>query len=469
MRLRWCVLATALVLVVTACGGGSSNKSSSSGGGDGLGGDTTTTAAAPGKCDTPLTSPEVGVSPTTITVTVVADVNNSIRPGLFKGSWDGMKAWGDYINSKGGLACRKVVVKQGDSKLSPTDATNAVSAACGDSVALVGTTALFLQQSAVTAMESCKNKAGVTTGIPDIAELQTEAAQQCSPISFATLPSGSSCPYSGSGLRTFHVGYTQYDYYFKKYGASALHGAFVIPKDLPSTIASSMPIFRAENKMGIPSDAEFGESGTAIQTDYTQVAQALKSHNSTYGRNGTDYKGTVLMRKEAQVQGVNTVKVWDCSVQCYDKRLITEGGSAMEGQYVWLNFLPLEDKGANPTLDGFLQYDKTPDGFGAQSFIAGEIFAQAVNDTLTAHAGDPNSITRANLLTSVRAMHHFDAGGMVPPIDVGARKGSTCLVGMQVQNGKFVRVDPAQPGTFDCDGNKPALQLTIDPAKEYKG
>ena len=160
--------------------------------------------------------------------------------------------------------------RHADAKLSPTDANNAVAAACGNSVALVGTTALFLQN--VTAMENCKDKAGAATGIPDLAELQTEVAQQCSPISFATLPSGSECPYSGTGLRTFHVGYTQYDYYFKKFGADALHGVFVIPKDLPSTIASSMPIFRAENQMGIKSDAEFGKSGTAIQTDYTEVA-----------------------------------------------------------------------------------------------------------------------------------------------------------------------------------------------------
>src|SRR5260221_2357781 len=212
---------------------------------------------------------EVGVTPTTITVTVVADVNNSVRPGLFKGSWDGVKAWGDYMNSKGGLACRHVIVKQGDAKLSPTDASNAVAAACGNSVALVGTTALFLQN--VSSMESCKDKAGVATGIPDIADLQTEVAQQCSKISFATLPTGASCPYSGQGPRTFHVGYTQYDYYLNKFGATALHGVFVIPKDLPSTIASTMPIFRAENQMGIKSDAEFGMSGTAIQTDYTQV------------------------------------------------------------------------------------------------------------------------------------------------------------------------------------------------------
>jgi hypothetical protein len=307
------------------------------------------------------------------------------------------------------------------------------------------------------------------TQIPDLAVLQTESAQQCSPVSFATLPTGSSCPYSGTGPRTFHVGYTTYDYYFSKYGANALHGVFSIPKDVASTIAASMPLFRAENRMGIPSDAEFGKSGTAIQTDYTEVAAAIKKYKSTYARNGLDYKGTVLERKEAQVQGVNTVKVWDCSVQCYDKRLIQEGGNAVDLQYVWLNFLPFEDKGANAELDSFLKYDKDPDGFGAQAWIAGEIFARAVNDTMKANNNDPNSITRPNLLTAVRAMHDFDANGMVPKIDVGRRVGSTCLVGMQVQNGKFVRVDPLKPGTFDCDNNKPAMTLTIDPAKEYHG
>jgi hypothetical protein len=465
MRLRWCVLATALVLVVTACGGGSSGGSSSGGG---LGGATTTAPAATSACKTtPLKSTEVGVTPTTITVTVVADVVNGFRPGLFKGSWDGVKAWGDYMNSQGGLACRKVVVNEADSKLASADANNAVAAACGNSVALVGTTALFFDN--VSAMNNCKDKAGQPIGIPDLAELQTESAQQCSPVSFATLPTGSSCPYSGTGPRTFHVGYTTYDYYFSKFGASALHGVFTIPKDVASTIAASMPIFRAENRMGIPSDAEFGKSGTAIQTDYTEVAAAIKAHKSTYARNGLDYKGTVLERKEAQVQGVNTVKVWDCSVQCYDKRLIQEGGNAVEGQYVWLNFLPFEDKGSNAELDAFLKYDKNPDGFGAQAWIAGEIFARAVNDTMKANNNDPNSITRPNLLTAIRAMHDFDANGMVPKIDVGRRVGSTCLVGMQVQNGKFVRVDPLKPGTFDCDNNKPAMTLTIDPAKEYHG
>ena len=41
---------------------------------------------------------------------------------------------------------------------------------------------------------------------------------------------------------------------------------------------------------------------------------------------------------------------------------------------------------------------------------------------------------------------------------------------MQVQNGKFVQVDPAEKGKFDCDNNKPALHAHASTRpKEYHG
>jgi Periplasmic binding protein len=469
MRFRWIAIAVAMVLIAGACGSSGGNSANNS---NDLGGGGTTSPAAgtrPASCSSAtLTSPEVGIDSKTITVTVVADTGSQIKPGLFQGSIDAVKAWGNYINDNGGLACRNVVVKTADSKLSAQDAQNAIVAACSNSIALVGTTALFFQDQGQ--LENCKDKTGKATGLPDIAELQTDPTQQCSKLSFATLPTGSSCPYSGTGPRTFSVGQTQYDYYKKTFPGLALHGVFTIPKDLTSTIASTMPIFRAENQLGIKSDAEFGISGLATQADYTPVVAAIKQHSSNYARNGLDYSGTVLERKEAQAQGVNSVKIWDCSVQCYDKRLISVGGSATENQYVWLNILPMEDgAGANAELGNFLKYDKKPDGFGEQAWVAGEIFAQAVKDTMAAHNDDPNSITRVNLLAALNGLHSFDANGMIPKEDVGAHKGSTCLVGMQVQNGKFVRIDPTQSGQFDCDDNKPAISLTIDPLKEYHG
>jgi hypothetical protein len=197
---------------------------------------------------------------------------------------------------------------------------------------------------------------------------------------------------------------------------------------------------------------------------------AIKDHKSNYASNLLDYTGTVLERKEAAAQGVNDqVKVWDCALNCYDKKLISAGGSAVENQWAWLSFLPLEDKGANPELDALEKYVKNPDSWAMQAWLAAEAFTRAVNDAMKAHNNDPNAITRANILTGLNNLHDFDAGGMTPKLDIGGRKGSVCLVGMQVQNGKFVRVSPTEPGKFDCGGDKPPVTLTIDAAKEYKG
>jgi hypothetical protein len=240
---------------------------------------------------------------------------------------------------------------------------------------------------------------------------------------------------------------------------------YVIPKDLPSTISASTPQFAAQKQNGIKEDQEFGISALDPQSAYTPVVQAIKTNKSTFARNGADYVSTVFMRKEAQVQGVNTVKVWDCSLQCYDQRLISTGGSAVEDQYVWLSFLPFEDKGSNEELDAFLQYNKKPDAFGAQAWVAGEIFAEAVN-AVVAQDG-PNGLTRAAMLDAIKGINDFDAGGFISPTDIGDRKGSNCLIGMQVQDGKFVRINPVEPGKFDCRGK--FYEFSLDPVAAYKG
>ena len=235
-----------IVLVAAGCGGGKK-----------IGGGLTATSTVPANASTTsdqckttqLQSTEVGVSPTTITVTVVADTGSPLRPGLFQGSVDGVKAWAQYINANGGLACRQVVVQAADSKLTSDDAENAITTACGNSLAMVGTTALFLDN--MKPAEQCKDKTGKPVGIPDLAVLQTYAAEQCSPVSFAVLPSSASCPYSGTGVRTFQESTVTQDYYFQKYGKNSLHGVYLVPSDLPSTISASTPLFPADQQLGI--------------------------------------------------------------------------------------------------------------------------------------------------------------------------------------------------------------------------
>jgi hypothetical protein len=103
--------------------------------------------------------------------------------------------------------------------------------------------------------------------------------------------------------------------------------------------------------------------------------------------------------------------------------------------------------------------------FGAQAWVAGEAFAEAVKK-IVAKSG-PNGITRAGMLEAIKQVNDFDAGGFVAPTDIGARKSAGCLIGMQVKSGKFVRVDPVEPGKFDCNGR--IITITMDPVKAYKG
>ena len=455
-RSGWLALAVATTMAVAAC-------SSSGSKGGGLGG-TTTSAKAKDVCTgKTMEASETGISATDIKVTVMADVGSPLSPGLFQGSMDGVTAWADYVNANGGLACRHVVVEQADSKLSADEAKNGITAACGNSVVLLGTSALFLND--MKPAENCKDKAGVATGLPDLPVLQTEPVEQCSKISFAVIPNGGSCPYSGSGVRTFQS-VTPAIEWFKKNVTTDLHGVFVVPADLPSTITSSTPIFGAIEKDGVKKEAEFGASGLWTQSQYTPVVQAIKSNNSTWVMNGLDYAGTVKMRKEAQAQGVNSVKVWACSLQCYAPNFITQGGPAVDKQYAWLQFLPFEDKGSNPSLDAYLKYEPKPDSFSLQAFAAGVLFKQVV-DSIVAKSG-PNAITRKAILDEIGTIHDFSAGGLLVKTDVAGKTPSPCIAIVQVDNGAWVRRDPVTKGTFDCNEPSPITTITLDPLKAYK-
>jgi ABC-type branched-subunit amino acid transport system substrate-binding protein len=456
-RTGWLAVLVALSLAVAACGG------KSSGGSSGLGGATTAPKAKDVCTGKTLTSSEVGISPTTITVTVMADVGSPLSPGLFQGSMDGVSAWAKYVNANGGLACRQVVVKEVDSKLSPDEAKNGIISACGNSVVMLGTTSLFLND--MRPAEGCKDSAGAATGIPDLPVLQTEPVEQCSAISFAVIPQGASCPYSGKGVRTFHA-VTPAIEWFKKNITSDLHGVFVVPNDLPSTITSSTPVFTAITQGGVKQDGEFGISGIATQSQYTPIIQSIKSHNSTWAMNGADFSGTLKMRKEAQAQGVNSVKVWACSLQCYAPNFITQGGSAVENQYAWLQFLPFEDKGANTALDNFLQYDTKPDSFGLQAFAAGMLLQQVVTGIVD--KSGPNAVTRKGIIAGLDTVHDFTAGNMLVPTDIAGKTPSKCIVIVKVENGQWTRVDPIKKGTFDCTEPGAITTLNLDPLKAYK-
>ena len=65
--------------------------------------------------------------------------------------------------------------------------------------------------------------------------------------------------------------------------------------------------------------------------------------------------------------------------------------------------------------------------------------------------GGVNALTRANFLTEAAKIHSFDADGMLATSDIPAKKATPCTSLFQVKGGKFVRVFPKKPATFDCN------------------
>ncbi|HXY94275.1 MAG TPA: ABC transporter substrate-binding protein [Acidimicrobiia bacterium] len=419
------------------------------------------TATGASSNETPKAT-DVGITAKEIHIAVMADVDNTIAPNLFKGSADAVKGFAKYINANGGLAGRKVVVDFLDSQLNPNATKNAEISACANDFAMVGTSSVFL--TSVDDMRSCKDSTGAATGIPDIPFVSTAIVQQCSDESFPVAVPQIICSTKDQHPQTYQASIGRAYYYIKKYG-NDLHGVYVFGSDSKSARDSSFVSGLGQMRaVCCKSDADFDRSGSAQQPEYTPVVQAIKDHNSNYAQCTGQYTCTVLLRKEAAIQGVNTVKVWDCGVQCYDVNFLKAGGQDVEGEYVDTLFLPFLDpkeQKANAMVGNFVKYtgkDKAV-GFGAYAWSAAIAFRDAVNAVVKQDG--VNGLTRKNLFTALNNIHSFDADGMFGRIDLAGRKASPCHVLLQVKNGTFVRVEPTKPGTMEC-GSKNVILNKID-------
>jgi substrate-binding family protein len=407
--------------------------------------------AAPGQAQ-PLQDTEVGVSKDTIRIAVIADVDNPVRPGVFQGVVSGVRAFAKFINGRGGLAGRMVQVDFIDSHLSADEARNALIRACQEDFAIVGTTALFLND--ISPMTGCPDKAGAATGLPDVPLVQTEESHQCSPVSYPVLANQLVCSTRDQHPQTYFVKSGQVRYFVKRF--KNLHGVYLIPSDLRSTVNATTPLARGEQQLGVKSDGEIKISGLATQSDYTPIAQTMKQRDSTYAESISDYKSSVFLRREAKVQGITSVKVWGCALQCYDAKFLSEGGADVDGQYTALFFIPFEEANRNKSVAAYLKNvggKGNADGFGAQAWTAGLFFRDVVDNVVKADGR--NGLTRARFLEEAAKVHDFtasvDGDAMLGPTDVGGHKVSPCFLLMQVKGNRYVRLFPKQANTFDCN------------------
>jgi len=449
-RTRFAGLIAALVAAVLLAAGCSSASSSSSSSAAA----TSPTAVAPATstqsasaAGSAAPASDIGITATTIKVGIIADVNNPLVPGLFQKAVNAVKAWAGGVNASGGLAGRQVVIDFCDGKLDPNATANCVIKACQNDFALVGTSANALED--LSDIDGCKNAAGKPVGLPNLPAFAFPPLV-CDRDTYLVSGLGPYCATAKDNPQTYTVpvGDTRY---FTSHNQN-LHGIWLYDSDDPTFKITQTPLFQAESNLGIKKDGQgfYALSGAAPQSALTPFIQQIKASSSTFVYEDVTTASMVLVRREAQLQGVNSVKVWLCNSGCYDPKFYQQGGATVNGTYASLVDLPyLSDYQANPTLAKLvteLGGLNNLDNNALNSFITALLFQDAV----TKAVANGGTLNRQTLFTALNNEHSFNADGLIGPTDVGKRTASACSVLVQLRNGVWQRVNPVKPGTFDC-------------------
>jgi ABC-type branched-subunit amino acid transport system substrate-binding protein len=401
------------------------------------------------------TATEVGVTASEIHIGVVADVDNPFAPGLFQGAVDGVKAGAAYLNSKaggGGLAGRKVVVDFYDSKLNGNESRNAIIQGCQNDYALVGTSALFLTQ--VDDIVNCADQAGQATGIPDLSAISTGVPESCSPMAFPAFGTQIDCANVTANPQTFFTNQGPPKWELSK-NKGGLHGVTIVGNDTKDAARGGTIAALAAEHAGIKfdqGDPVVAVSGRDPQSVFTPIVQKMKQDGSNFALNIASANQALLLRNEAQLQGIDASSVlWECA-SCYGNALVKDNAAQFEGEVQQLGVLPFEEASVNKNVANFVKYMKqvggTPDQFAAYSYAAVLAFADAVNAIVKTDG--VNGLTRTNLITAIKGLTDFDAGGMIGTRSFKDGKTTHCFLMVQFKSGKWVRQYPTKKGTFDC-------------------
>jgi ABC-type branched-subunit amino acid transport system substrate-binding protein len=402
---------------------------------------------------------DIGITDDEIRVAIVADVENPAVPGLFQSGVDAVRAWAKLLNKKGGLAGREVVVDFIDSKLSADEARNAVIKACAEDFAMVGTEALFLNN--VDDQVACPDARGNPVGIPDTPGIALEPVQRCSPVTFIYSGDNKFCDTKDENPQTYYPQRGDFRYYLKKH--KDLHGVFTIPNDLKSARDAVLPLAEAGVDAGIEKDAQgfYDVSSRSTQNQLTPIVQVAKDNESNFFYNSSAFPVMVLLRREAKLQGLSSVKVWACNQGCYDNQFIDQGGADVEGTHAILTSLPFySEYKQNPALKALVKELGGVDNVNANAinaWVGARLFQEAVERAVA----DGGTLTRESVLDALVGIHDFDADGVIGKTDTGNHEPPYCIVMVQVKNGKWTRVHPAKAGTFDCS-KKNVAPLELD-------
>ena len=363
---------------------------------------------------------DIGVTANSITLTVASDISG-VQPGLFKSTHEAMSAWGAMINSQGGLFGRRVNIQRVDTQARDTENQAAVSDACKDSFALVGSMSAF-DGGGATVGESC--------GIPDVSAITVNARRQLAKNVYPAFPQRPDKLAIGTAN------------YIKKNYPDVLDKAAMVYLNAGVTKANAQQ--RARGYASVGFKFRFYEV-QVLEANYGPIVQRLKDDGIEYVNMVANYQ-SVQKLLEAMDQANWFPKVRDFDSVVYSPNF-PKIGPAAEGTLLFLTTAITEEASSNPEMQLYLQWlsrvapGSRPDFFGFYAWSAGQLFAKVHKDVGA-------KITRKNFLAAIKNVHDWTSNGLHVNHDIGNKLISPCFLYLEVRSARFVRKHPSNG--FEC-------------------
>ena len=371
-----------------------------------------------------------GVTPTTVTI---GNVTTEVA-GLFTGGVVGTEAYAAYVNSRGGVNGRRIIVSSTDDRFQGSLNRQAIQGVVQSDFASVG--GLSLEDSFGEPVVAAN------PGFPDVTASLDPATQKL-PNNFSPVPASDGWP-TGPLL-----------YFRQRFPTRIAHTATIIA-NLPTTELAWANEKKAMQHLGY--DVLLDPTLPPSTTDFTEQVVAMKN------------AGVQILFLEQQPQNYASAIFRDLAQQnfhpvvvlgapSYNPQLIGNAGGAGAVDGAYLEQAPSlylgEDAAQIPAVVTFNTWVKrvaptfTPDFFTLAGWLCGELFVDALRNA----GANPS---RGSLLQALRKVTAFTSGNLLPVSDPAGKVPVTCYLLGQVSGGTFQRLDdpPVRGPTngFRCDG-----------------
>jgi ABC-type branched-subunit amino acid transport system substrate-binding protein len=367
-----------------------------------------------------------GLTNHSVTVGNVSIISGPV-PGLFQGASVGAKAYFAYINSKGGVYGRKLLVDAKDDAFSGSQNQTETSDAVASDFALVGSFSLFDGY-------GCKALAA-NQAVPDVS-VTLDPSAGALPNDFSPDPT-----VLGSSLGPWQ--------YYKKH----------FPKDMNlGTIVSDTASAKDQVNGQLAAAKSVGykiayvDDVNPLQSDFTTDVINMRSKGvNAVDLTGVDWQDAAIFVQNAATQNWHPGLIFSGGPVYADQFISHAGGPAVANGIMIGQGFPLylgEDASHLPADKLFLKYTKqvssswVPDLYTLFGWASAQLFVQALQ------AAGPHP-TRGAVIAQLKKITSFDASGMVAPTNPAAKKPQGCFMIATIKNGKFVRVMPKSG--FDCN------------------